>query len=67
MTDHPICPELAARIKMRGQSIQALRFEAAYPDVSDTDREALDAARGVLIRLNQRDQKRLDQLKESLS
>lgn len=47
--------DLEARTEARMKVIQFLRFEAAYPDLSDIDRLALNVAFNVLMRLNKRD------------
>lgn len=46
---------LEARTTARFQTLQTLRFEAAYPDLSAFDRLALEVAREVLLRLDKRD------------
>jgi hypothetical protein len=46
---------LVERVELRAQSIQSLKFEAAWPDVPPTDKATLKAAIAILERLNERD------------
>ena len=55
---------LSERVKCRADSIQNLRFESSWPDVCDCDRDQLNQSIAVLQRLQERDQKRLDQLRD---
>lgn len=66
--NNPLSAEnLGARIAARTQALQTMRIEAAYPELGELDREALDDARGVLVRLNRRDEKRLDENEKEIS
>jgi hypothetical protein len=55
MNNHLVLFNLEARTVARLQALQTLRFEAAYPDLSDLDRLALNVTREILLRLDKRD------------